>query len=180
MMADKSEPEYWLRGPVSGVPSLLQPVAHALLQSVAEIISAMKEVPESMIWESPAGVASPVFHLQHIPGVIDRLFTYANGEMLNPQQLICLRSEGIYNAELSSAILIEQLKATVYNAIEKLKNISEDSLADTRFVGRQKIPSTVSGLLFHSAEHTMRHTGQLLVTVKWILYSQRNLSSDIS
>jgi uncharacterized damage-inducible protein DinB len=35
-----------------------------------------------------------------------------------------------------------------------------------RFVGRAKLPSTVLGLLVHAAEHTMRHTGQLLVTVQ--------------
>jgi uncharacterized damage-inducible protein DinB len=33
-------------------------------------------------------------------------------------------------------------------------------------VGRKQTPSTVVGLLFHAAEHTMRHTGQLLVTVR--------------
>jgi len=33
-------------------------------------------------------------------------------------------------------------------------------------VGRKRIPSNVIGLLFHTAEHTQRHTGQLLVTVK--------------
>ncbi len=28
------------------------------------------------------------------------------------------------------------------------------------------VPSTVLGLLFHAAEHTQRHVGQLLVTVR--------------
>jgi uncharacterized damage-inducible protein DinB len=28
------------------------------------------------------------------------------------------------------------------------------------------LPSTVLGLLVHAAEHTMRHVGQLLVTVR--------------
>jgi hypothetical protein len=28
------------------------------------------------------------------------------------------------------------------------------------------LPSTVIGLLVHGAEHTMRHVGQLMVTVK--------------
>jgi uncharacterized damage-inducible protein DinB len=41
-------------------------------------------------------------------------------------------------------------------------------LTDPRGVGRKQLPSTVLGLLFHAAEHTMRHTGQLLVTVRWI------------
>jgi len=40
-------------------------------------------------------------------------------------------------------------------------------------VGRQQIPSTVIGLLVHAAEHTMRHLGQLLVTVKILTTNTR-------
>ena len=32
-----------------------------------------------------------------------------------------------------------------------------------------QIPTTVIGLLFHAVEHTMRHTGQLLVTAKIVV-----------
>jgi hypothetical protein len=35
-----------------------------------------------------------------------------------------------------------------------------------RSVGRAQLPSTVTGCLFHAAEHTKRHLGQLLVTVQ--------------
>ncbi|MEI9810890.1 MAG: hypothetical protein WDO16_25110 [Bacteroidota bacterium] len=45
-----------------------------------------------------------------------------------------------------------------------MKTTDEAILTSVRGVGRAKIPSTVMGLLFHAAEHTMRHTGQLLVT----------------
>ena len=37
---------------------------------------------------------------------------------------------------------------------------------EVREVGRDRIPSTVGGLIFHAAEHTQRHLGQLLVTVR--------------
>ncbi len=50
--------------------------------------------------------------------------------------------------------------------IQQLKETKEATLTEPREVGRAKLPSTVMGLLFHAAEHTMRHTGQLLVTVK--------------
>ena len=43
--------------------------------------------------------------------------------------------------------------------------VQEDMLLAPREVGRAKLPSTVLGLLMHAAEHTMRHTGQLLVTI---------------
>jgi len=36
-MANKNKPEVWLRGPLEGIPPLLQPVAHALLQAREEI-----------------------------------------------------------------------------------------------------------------------------------------------
>ena len=32
--------------------------------------------------------------------------------------------------------------------------------------GGAKLPSTVGGLLFHAAEHTLRHAGQALTTAK--------------
>jgi uncharacterized damage-inducible protein DinB len=33
-------------------------------------------------------------------------------------------------------------------------------------VGRLGLPSTVAGLLIHCAEHTQRHVGQMVTTVK--------------
>jgi hypothetical protein len=35
---------------------------------------------------------------------------------------------------------------------------------DFRGVGRAQLPSTVLGLLFHAAEHTQRHAGQVATT----------------
>ena len=72
-----NSPEYWLRGPVPGIPALLQPVAHALLQAREEVNALMLGFPADLLWEQPAGLASAGFHLQHLAGVLDRLFTYA-------------------------------------------------------------------------------------------------------
>jgi len=49
-----------------------------------------------------------------------------------------------------------------------LKETDPATITEARGVGRKQIPSNVIGLLFHAAEHTMRHTGQLLVTVKML------------
>jgi len=68
-------PEVWLRGPIVNIPALLQPVAHALLQSGEEAEEIMREFPENKLWLRPAGVASVGFHLKHLTGVLDRLFT---------------------------------------------------------------------------------------------------------
>jgi hypothetical protein len=39
--------------------------------------------PDELLWEKVSGMASPGFHLQHLTGVLDRLFTYARGEAVN-------------------------------------------------------------------------------------------------
>src|SRR5262249_35144269 len=87
-------PEVWLRGPVSDIPALLQPVAHALLQAREEVNRVMEGFPEDRVWDRPAGVASVAFHLQHLAGVVDRLFTYARGESLSAAQIVDLEAEG--------------------------------------------------------------------------------------
>jgi uncharacterized damage-inducible protein DinB len=159
--------EYWLRGPIGSIPSLLQPVAHALLQARDEVAKALQDFPEEKLWDKPMGLASVGFHLQHLRGVLDRLFTYAKGEVLNTEQLEALSLEGKpYSENNSVQELIASFHKQVDISLGQLKNTSEKNLIATREVGRAKLPSTVLGLLFHAAEHSMRHTGQLLVTAR--------------
>jgi len=161
--------EYWLRGTVEGIPGLLQPVAHALLQARDEVTNAMQNFPDEKLWEKPAGSASVGFHLQHLRGVLDRLFTYAKGEVLNSRQLEALLLEGKpYKSNTTVQELLSSFHQQVELSLEQLKNTGATTLTATRVVGRAKLPSTVMGLLFHAAEHTMRHTGQLMVTVKFL------------
>ncbi len=162
------QPEIWMRGPIAGVPPLLQPVAHALLQAREEITELMASFPDALLWERPANVASPGFHLQHLSGVIDRLLTYAGGKMLSEQQLDELAKEGKEDSSVTVAALLKKFSERVDEAIAQLKNTNESSLTEFRGVGRKQLPSTVQGLVFHAAEHTMRHLGQLLVTVRVI------------
>lgn len=157
--------EYWLRGPVENVPALLQPAAHALLQARDEIKRALADFPEQQLWDKPAGVASIAFHLQHLSGVISRLLTYARGEVLTQEQLDYLAQEGKPQDGISLQQLLRHFDEHVDFALAQIKNTDPASLTQTRFVGRKQIPTTVTGLIFHAAEHTMRHTGQMLVTV---------------
>ena len=92
-MAEKL-PEVWQRGPVEGVCGLLQPVAHALLQADEEVAALAEKIPAEHLWYKPYGMASAGFHLQHLTGVLNRLFTYAKGGQLNGQQLYSLKVEG--------------------------------------------------------------------------------------
>lgn len=168
-MTKTNKPEVWLRGPVTDISVLLQPVAHALLQAREEVNEMLVDFSENHLWDKPAGVASVGFHLQHLKGVLDRLFTYARGKALNEEQLKALTVEGKpeeYNGSIHE--LIQLFNQQVDKSLEQLSTTNEQTLQEFRSVGRARLPSTVLGLLIHSAEHTMRHVGQLLVTVKVI------------
>jgi len=144
----------------------LQPVAHALLQAREEVNELMKEFPGELLWQQPAGLASPGFHLQHLSGVLDRLFTYAKGQMLSTGQLQALKEEGVTNNALTADKLVKIFNEQVDQSLDQLKATGEKTLIEFRGVGRAQLPSTVLGLLTHAAEHTMRHVGQLLVSVR--------------
>ncbi|MEO5591481.1 MAG: DinB family protein [Chitinophagaceae bacterium] len=165
-MAAKNKVEVWLRGPLPGILPALQPVAHAILQAQEELNEIMEDFPETMLWQSPAGVASAGFHLQHMAGVLDRLLTYAKDKMLSTDQLQALAAEGKQQQNITVNLLLERFNRQAELAIAQIKNTLPDDLFETRGVGRAQVPSTVMGLLVHAAEHTMRHLGQLLVTVK--------------
>lgn len=158
--------EWWQRGPIDGIPSVLQPVAHILLQvreSVGEIIPGLTQLE----WNArPGGVASAAFHVRHIRGVIDRLFTYARGESLSAEQFTALRAEGEELLPRDVDAVLEALSARVDAAVAELRRVPVETLGDFRAVGRAQLPSTVIGCLVHGAEHAMRHVGQLSVTTR--------------
>jgi uncharacterized damage-inducible protein DinB len=160
-----NKPEVWLRGPVENIPALLQPAAHAILQAREEVNALMKTFPEEKLWEKPSGVASVGFHLLHLSGVLDRLFTYAKGNPLSEEQLAALKQE-TQPHDVTVKQLVNNFNEQVDKAIKQLSKTPENTLLDKRGVGRAQLPSNVLGLLFHAAEHTMRHTGQLLVTAR--------------
>ena len=92
-MASNTQPEFWLRGPVEGVPPALMPAAHAFLQTVEDVEGATADLSEEQLWARPGGVASIGFHLIHLSGSTDRLLTYARGERLNDAQKAAARAE---------------------------------------------------------------------------------------
>ena len=130
----------------------------------------MEGFPDDLLWTRPGGVASTGFHLQHLAGVLDRLFTYARGESLNATQLGNLENEGKDSIPaIASGDLVAAFRRQVEQSVDELRSLSdmdERALTQSRVVGRGKLPSTVLGLLVHAAEHVQRHVGQLLVTVR--------------
>jgi hypothetical protein len=157
----------WLQGPVDGVPALLQPVAHAILEAKEDARLLVAWLPDGILWKRPAGAASIGFHIVHAAGSLDRLFTYARGEVLSAAQLATLASEKTLGAEFGDgASVVAFFSTAVDRALEQLKETSEGSLTDHRDVGRGKLPSTVIGLLAHAGDHTYRHVGQAITTAR--------------
>ena len=161
-----SKTEWWQRGPVDGVPAMLQPVAHIVLQIGESVHELVASLTESQWNARPSNVASIAFHVRHIIGVMDRLFTYARGESLSEAQFVALRAEGAPLSTDDVPRLLAQLDAAIAAAIAELKATDPAILGDFRAVGRAQLPSTVIGCLVHGAEHGMRHVGQVSVTAR--------------
>ena len=170
-MQNNTKEERWLSGPIPNISPILQPAAHALLQSKDELAVYLKDFPNALLWEQPSGRASVGFHAQHITGVLDRMLTYSlrYGNLLSEEQYQYLKVEGIKNEAITVEQLVYNFNKKVEEALDYFKNIDESVLLEARTVGRKKLPSTVLGLLFHAAEHSQRHIGQLLVTVSVLL-----------
>ena len=166
-MADTSQREAWLRGPVEGIAGLLQPVAHAFVQAREDIQRLAATVPPEHLWARPGGAASIGFHIRHLGGTVDRLFTYARGEMLSDAQKAALQAE---TAPVDPPPPIDQVVgesvAMLDRGLAELRTIAETQLLEPRGVGRAQLPSTVLGLLVHAAEHTTRHVGQAITTAR--------------
>ncbi|HZW28526.1 MAG TPA: DinB family protein [Trueperaceae bacterium] len=161
-------PHPWLRGPVDGVPKELQPVAHALIQTVEEVDEFMAGFPDSLLWEPVAGLAPVGFHLKHIAGVIDRLFAQAIVGGVTPEMRRSFEVESTHGLPegATTSDLVRLVRDAVDRAIGQLRSTDPATLYEHRGVGSKQLPSTVAGMLFHAAEHAQRHCGQLLVTAR--------------
>jgi uncharacterized damage-inducible protein DinB len=163
-----SEPEVWLRGPLPEYIDELQPVAHSLLQ-VREEIGRVATLPAAQLWARPGGAASVGFHLRHLAGSLDRLLTYAQGKQLNAAQYAALANEEREGAGAeSAAALVGLAQAAIDRALTHIRTTPLCTLDEAREVGRNRLPSTVLGLLFHAAEHAQRHSAQIITTAKII------------
>ena len=161
----EKRPEPWLRGiKTAGLSPLFQPIVDAWIGAKEDIDKYLTGFSESKLWEQPFGLASVGFHLEHMAGVIDRLLSYAESKPLTQEQFSYLKAEGTPKPGVTIKALITQLENRMAEGTKRLIALSMQDPASERMVGRQGLPSTLIGLCVHSAEHTTRHTGQLIVT----------------
>lgn len=143
-------PEPWLSGTLGDVPAVARAVLHALELARGDLWKWCAPLSDHQLNACPADLAPVSFHLRHIARSLDRLLTYAEGDVLDERQLMSLGSE------LDGAARHDELFAELGAALDRSKRrvwaLGEADLEAPRVVGRKNLPSTVGGLLVHVAE----------------------------
>jgi uncharacterized damage-inducible protein DinB len=159
MAKDAVEP--WLRGTLTEYDALRRQVLHALELAGEDVERWCAALNSDELEAKPFGIAPVGFHLRHMARSLDRLLTYAEGRQLTERQRVLLASE----LEASAEALAE-FRAGLAEACARVIALAPDSFEQRREVGRDKLPSTLGGLLVHVAEHTQRHVGQAVTTAR--------------
>ena len=152
--------EVWLTGPVEGVDPLLMPAAHSLLQVRQETAQLLDGLSIEQLWRAPLGSASIGFHAVHLAGATDRLLTYARDQQLSEAQVEIAKGENTLTG-LHTAEVLSRVTDAMDAAVHQIRHTPRNILTSVRYVGRQRLASTVLGLIFHAAEHATRHVGQM-------------------
>lgn len=156
--------EPWLRGPLPGVSPLTAPILRSFEQAREDLAAWTEDLSIEQIWATPYGLGSAGFHIRHIARSTDRLFTYLEGRQLSGQQHAALGTEKDPGASRDE--LLAELDSAFQRAEKVVRALDPATLAEPRHVGRKRLPTTVTGLLTHIAEHTQRHAGQAICAAK--------------
>jgi hypothetical protein len=156
--------EPWLRGDLEELDPLRRGVVHALWLASEDVELWCRGVSDSELEARPLGLPSVGFQMRHMVRSLDRLLTYAEGRQLDERQMLALQNEMV--AGSSRDDLFGEFGDGMKVAVARVREFSPASYAEVRGVGRRMLPSSVGGLLVHCAEHTQRHAGQMVTTVK--------------
>ena len=156
--------EPWLNGPIEGVPAHLMPVFHSFAQVREDLARYTEGLSTEDVWRRTGSLPSLGFHLRHIAHSVDRLVTYLCGDQLSDAQIATLKRESEPGATLTE--LLDDINEKLSDAERRMRTIDAGVLAEPRYIGKKRLPSTVLGLLVHVAEHTQRHLGQAITTAK--------------
>jgi uncharacterized damage-inducible protein DinB len=157
--------EPWLRGYLAeNTNPFTAPVLYSFQQATEDLTAFVQGLSDEQIWVRPFGLAPVGFQIRHIGGSVERLLAYALGESLNDAQLDALKHELDPGESLASLMAGLERKLAAANTL--IRGIDPNTFSEVRTVGRKALPTTVIGLLVHTAEHTQRHVGQAIVTAK--------------
>jgi uncharacterized damage-inducible protein DinB len=161
--------EPWLRRTHTDVPAPGRAVLHALELSLDDLTKWTAGLTGAEVHSQPLGLTSIAFHLRHIAGSTDRILTYAEGGQLSPEQLAALRAEQDgEGSQESLAELLAEVEVTFSDAADRIRVLAAADLDSPRFVGRKQLPTSIGGAMIHVADHTQRHTAQVVTTAKVI------------
>ncbi|HEU0120799.1 MAG TPA: DinB family protein [Bryobacteraceae bacterium] len=154
--------EPWLAGRFAALPPISRLLCCSLEHSLADVRQWIEPLTDAQIWTEVLPGQSAGFQLRHLAGSVDRLLTYAKEEAIREEQLTFLRKEREPGAGK------EELLAEVARTFEAASAFAENArdYEAPRYIGRQRLETPLGVLLGHIAEHTQRHTGQLIVLVK--------------
>jgi uncharacterized damage-inducible protein DinB len=156
--------EPWLRGTHADVPAVGRAVLHALELSLDDLTKWTAGLSDAEVHAQPLGLSSVAFHLRHIARSTDRLLSYAEGNQLATEQLAALKGE--QGGEGTLATLLAEVEASFSNAGDRIRVLATADMDTFRGVGRKQLPTSIGGALIHVADHTQRHTGQVVTTAK--------------
>ena len=162
-MYQPTAPEPWLRGTHTDIDPVRRAVLNALELAAEDVARWCDPLTDDELFARPTGLPSVAFHLRHIVRSVDRLLTYAEGSQLSEAQLASLKTE--MDPAPAEAVRAE-FRAGLASAIHRIRAIEPEHFAEPRGVGRKQLPTTVGGLIIHCADHSQRHIGQAVTTVK--------------
>lgn len=162
-----AQPDAWLRGPVPGIPALLQPCAHAFVLAREDVDQAVAGLSEDDFWKQPGGITPIGFHVVHLAGATDRLLTFARGEALTDAQKAAAGAErSLTQTRPAIAAALAMWHQAYDRAMVQLSATDERALLTPIAIGKAQLPSTTLGAIVHAAEHAARHAGQIVTTAK--------------
>jgi hypothetical protein len=164
--------EPWLRGALTEVDAVRRQVLHALELASEDAERWCASLSDVEIEARPFGIAPVGFHLRHIARSLDRLLTYAEGRQLSKAQLAALAGELTPGPNA-----LAEFRSGLLAAAERVRELRPSTFEEVRHVGRNRLPSTVGGLLVHCAEHSQRHIGQAVTTVKVVIGTCKNVGA---
>jgi uncharacterized damage-inducible protein DinB len=139
-------------------------VLHALELSLDDIRKWTDGLTDTEVQAKPLGLPAVAFHIKHIARSTDRILTYAEGNQLTSDQLASMKTEQT-GAETLAELLAE-LESAFNDAATRIRVLAGGNYDEPRGVGRKQLPTSMGGALIHVADHTQRHTGQLVTTAK--------------
>ena len=158
--------EPWMTGTLIDLHPMQAALVYSLEHARQDIAHWTTGLADEALWLGVGDIAPAAFHIRHIGGSVDRLLTYAAGRQLSEAQMQELQAEQQAGGETSRSELFEYFASKLQHAEETVRGLDVTDLNALREIGRKRIPVPLGVLLTHIAEHTQRHVGEAIITLK--------------